>query len=222
MITMLSVLLACDGDSPAPAEPLAPPAVEQPAPTTPEPAPAPEEPAPVLTNTTGGASGLPDVSEGLPTGQCSSGPGAEGADSYFFGSFRIDGGRVTGTETWQLTANPKWAAKGGRDCSITWNLTGTTASGGGACGGCDLTVTFHATADVSGSACPEELLIGRLLPNGQRAGGEAKDFDQRYAIERRADGSARVYFAASGRALGEGYHNDGGFNYVTDHACKWF
>jgi hypothetical protein len=121
-----------------------------------------------------------------------------------------------------LYANPKWTAKGGRDCSVTWNITGSQSPGGGACGTCDTTLSFQAVADVHGSQCPEELVLGRLLPNGQRAGGEAQNFSQTYGIERRPDGTARVYFGRSGKLLGEGYHDSTGVTYASSHSCKWF
>ena len=44
------------------------------------------------------ASSLPDVTAKLTRGQCGDGPGAEGADSYFSGSFTLDGTTVSGTE----------------------------------------------------------------------------------------------------------------------------
>lgn len=214
MVWLMSALLACDE---APAEPPASPA---PAPATDLAPPPVAEPA--LTDSTGGAAGLPDVSASLPKGQCSSGPGNEGADSYFVGDIKINGSQITGTETWVLYANPKWKAKGGRDCTLTWNITGSMASGGGSCGACDSTLTLSAVAQKDSSNCPEELIFGRLLPNGQRAGGEGTDWSNRYAIQRRPDGTVKVHFAGSGKLLGEGYHNAGGLNYVSAHQCKWF
>ena len=219
LVAAILTLLACDS-TPAQEPPAAP------APSTPtthadaDPAPAPHGGG--SGGSTDGGGALPDVSGDMRGGQCGNGPGAEGADSYFLGQFAVSGGQVTGEERWQLYANEKWKARGGRDCTITWRITGQQVSDTGACGRCDLAVRFHASADISGSNCPEELVKGRLLPNGQRAGGEAQDFDNTYAVERKPDGSARIYFAKSGKLLGEGYHNASGFNYVSDHACKWF
>jgi len=164
---------------------------------------------------------LPDVSSNLQSGRCENGPGAEGADSYFSGEFTVAGNTVTGTETWTLFANEKWKEKGGLDCSITWSISGSV-SGTGACSTCSQGVQFHATADVDGSNCPDELVQGRLLPDGRRAGGEGVDFDNSYAIENGADGAIKIYFAQSGRLLGEGYMQGERFNYVSDHQCKWF
>jgi len=219
------MMLACDQSSESPAAPATPAApVPTAAPTTaPTAAPVSTEaptPAPSA-GSGGGSSSLPDVAANLSKGQCSNGPGAEGADSYFTGSFTINGNTVTGTETWILYANPKWQAKGGNDCTITWRLSGTIADSG-ACGSCDLGVSFQATADKHGGGCPEELRLGRLLPDGRRAGGEAVNFSQQYAVKRNADGSTVVYFAKSGKQLGEGYHSGEAFNYVSAHQCKWF
>lgn len=230
MLALIPFLFACDmpESTPRPETPSTTPAEQQGAPDSPPEPPeataTPEEaPSPTLTNTTGGSAGtLPNLAEGLQRGLCSNGPGNEGADSYFVGSFSIENGQIRGSETWMLFSNPQWQARGGSDCSITWNVTGTETPGGGSCGACDSTISFQAVADIHGSQCPEELVLGRLLPNGQRAGGEATDFNQSYAIERRADGTAKIYFSRSGRLLGEGYHNGGGLTYVSSHSCKWF
>ena len=166
-------------------------------------------------------SALPDVAADLSRGLCANGPGAEGADSYFSGTFTIDGTTVSGTERWILYANPKWAAKGGVDCQIEWTITGST-SDTGSCADCDLGLQLKATADTQSGGCPEEMRLGRLLPDGRRAGGEAKDFEQKYAIKKGADGAVQVYFAKSGKLLGEGYHSGSAFNYVSAHQRKWF
>jgi len=168
----------------------------------------------------GGGDGLPDVTSEMQSGRCESGPGAEGADSYFSGHFTINDTVVTGVERWTLFANSKWKAKGGRDCTIEWAITGTLSETG-ACTNCTQGVRFHAVADKS-SNCPEELVLGRLLPDGRRVGGEAVDFDNSYAIAHGANNTARVFFAESGNLLGEGYHDATSFNYVSDHQCKWF
>ena len=222
------MLAACDSGPP----PLVPSGSAEPAPAaTPAPAAEPAATPPAAPASTappapaasggGGSSALPDVASGLGKGQCSNRPGAEGADSYFTGTFTVNGNTVTGTERWILYANPKWQAKGGNDCYVEWRITGTVGSTG-ACGSCDQGVQFQATADKHGGGCPEELRLGRLLPDGRRAGGEAVDFSQSYAVKRGADGSVKVYFAKSGKLLGEGYHSGDSFNYVSAHQCKWF
>ena len=124
------MMLACDQSSEPPLTPATPAAPEPTAAPTSTAAPAP---APSAVASGGGGSSLPNVAANLSKGQCSNGPGAEGADSYFTGSFTVDGSTVTGTETWILYANPKWQAKGGNDCTITWRLSGTVTSTG-ACG----------------------------------------------------------------------------------------
>ncbi|MEL6344520.1 MAG: hypothetical protein AAFV53_15495 [Myxococcota bacterium] len=220
----LTLILGCDNASETPANPTpstTPTPAAQPAATQPAATVSTVDPAAKPTASGGGGGALPNVGDNLRHGLCANGPGSEGADSYFVGAFSISGNNVTGSEKWQLFANPKWQARGGRDCSIEWSVRGTTADTG-ACGNCDLGVRFHATANVAGSNCPEELVRGRINAQGRRVGGEANDFDQHYAIQRRADGSAKIFFAKSGKLLAEGYYNEGGFNYVTDHACKWF
>ena len=167
------------------------------------------------------AGDLPDVTKKLSTGLCSNGPGAEGADSYFSGQFTISGNTVTGTERWLLYANPKWKAKGGKDCVLEWKLSGTV-SDTGRCSSCTVGIQFHAVADVTGSNCPEELVLGRLLPDGRRAGGEGQDFDNKYGIKKSANGTTMVYFGKSGKLLGEGYFSGNTYNWVSSHQCKWF
>lgn len=76
--------------------------------------------------------------------------------------------------------------------------------------------------DITGSDCPEELVKGHVLPDGRHAGGEGVEFDVQYAIKKRADGTVQVYFAKTGKLLGEGYHQGDSFNYVSQHQCKWF
>ena len=166
------------------------------------------------------AGDLPDVTKSLAKGICDNGPGAEGADSYFAGEFTIKGNQVVGTEKWILFANPKWKAKGGKDCVLEWRITGTV-SDGGKCNSCSTGIQFHAVADVDGSNCPEELVKGRLLPDGRRVGGEGQDFDNKYGISI-SGGAAKVHFAKSGKLIGEGYNKGNTYNWVSSHQCKWF
>lgn len=163
---------------------------------------------------------LPDLASGLSKGQCANGPGNEGADSYFVGDFNMKDGKYTGFERWILYANPKWEAKGGKSCELRWRITGSKTSDVGACSDCTEGISFH--ADVDGSDCPEELVQGRKLDDGRRVGGEGSPFDQKYALKKDPSGRVTVYFAKSGKQLGQGYYDGTGFNYVTDHACKWF
>jgi hypothetical protein len=207
---LLPFLLACSEGDGQPTAPAAAPAAAASAGSGPPPAPAP----------TPKGGDLPDLRGSLAKGLCADGPGAEGADSYFLGEFTIDGSAVTGTESWVLFANPKWAAKGGKDCTLVWRVSGTTGAPK-RCGNCDLSVTFHAEPQLDGD-CPEELILGRKLPDGRRVGGEGVAFDQTYDIQRKPDGSATVFFAKSGKPLGEGYHAGGKLNYLSQHQCKWF
>ena len=74
------------------------------------------------------------------TGQCEgAGPGA---DSWFSGEITLADGQVTGIERWHLFPNKTWAARGASECTLTWVVTGTTATKG-KCTDCDLSVTFH-------------------------------------------------------------------------------
>lgn len=155
----------------------------------------------------------------LPHGQCEN--GATGADGYFVGRFTLADGKVTGTETWVLYANQAWKAKGGRDCSLTWNVVGST-TGAGKCVGCSTSFRFHAEPDIAGSNCPDELLHGRRAPTGQMVGSEAGPFDQHYDVATSADGSAVVSFASSGRELGKGRFSGGTLEYTSHHQCKFF
>ncbi len=199
------------------------------APTTETPAgPAAEAPAEEAPSTTAAeapatdpAASLPNVAEGLVKGQCNNGPGAEGADSHFASTLRLAGNAVTGDERWILYTNPKWAAKGGKDCEIVWSITGTKTAAPPTCGSCSYGVSFKASPDMSRSNCPEEMMLGRKAPTGETVGGEAVAFEQSYGVQVSGD-RATVYFAKSGKRLGEGYANDAAVKWVSDHQCKWF
>lgn len=202
------------------------PAASAPAPdAAPAPAEAPVADALVSTVPTAAvassAMALPDVGANLSKGQCANGPGNEGADSYFVGNFKYSGNNISGEEKWVLFANPKWVARGGKDCTLKWTITGTKTSDWGSCQGCTSGVSFHAEPVLS-SDCPEELVIGRKLDDGRRAGGEGVAFDQKYGLKETGGGRVQVYFAKSGKLLGEGYIDGSGFNYVSNHSCRWF
>jgi hypothetical protein len=170
----------------------------------PDPSDAAATPAPPSSNK------LPDIRGGLERGGCDDGPGNEGADSHFVGDIHINGSTVSGSESWVLFANPKWKAKGGGDCEVTWRLTGRTGATG-ACSDCDLGIVIKAQPDVEGSGCPKDLVKR-----------EARAFDTEYAIKRTKDGVAWVYWAKSGKLLGQGYHSRDHLNYASQHQCKWF
>ncbi|NOY24456.1 MAG: hypothetical protein GXP62_01150, partial [Oligoflexia bacterium] len=156
---------------------------------------------------------LPDLSAGIETGSCGNGPGQEGADSHFLGNFTVNGSQVRGTERWLLHANAKLQASKlwnvGSDCEVRWMMVGTTTSPLH-CGDCDLGLQLTATADMTGSTCPEDMVK------------REKSFEVRYDVRRTSDGVAYVYFANSGKLLGQGYHQGGQLSYLSQHQCKWF
>lgn len=154
----------------------------------------------------------------LPHGQCEN--GATGADGYFVGRFSIADGKVTGTETWVLYANEKWKEKGGRDCSVTWNITGAVAPAG-KCTTCSLSFSFHAEPDTASSLCPAEMLNGRRAPTGEIVGGEATPFDQHYDVQVTGT-DAKVMFSGSGKTIGTGHYTNGVLDYLSGHQCKFF
>ncbi len=208
------LLLACGSASdsrPASAAPPAETSAAAPAPAEGAAAAAPATAAPA------GSTTLPDLSKGLETGSCGNGPGNEGADSHFLGDFQINGTTVTGTERWLLHANAKLQASklwnAGSDCEVRWMLSGAITAPKH-CGTCDLGLDLTANADLTGSTCPEDLVKREA------------SFTVSYDVRRGSDGVAYVYFANSGKLLGQGYHQTEGqssrFNYITQHQCKWF
>jgi hypothetical protein len=166
--------------------------------------------APAATPPANGVDALPDPFAGLLKGSCEDGPGNEGADSHFVGEFNISGSTVSGTETWVLFTNKKWKERGGVDCRITWHVTGAKV-GPRACSDCDYGLMVSAEPDVDGSGCPEGLIKK-----------EAKRQELKYDIKAMADGTAFVYFAKSGKRLGQGYHSGDRLTYTSSHQCKWF
>jgi hypothetical protein len=210
LVLPLILFSACLGDDstagaagPAAAHPAAEPAAPTPAAVPaggagPEAAPAPS------------AATTPDPFEGLLKGACEDGPGNEGADSHFVGEFNISGSTVTGTETWVLFANQKWKDRGGLDCRITWHLSGAKV-GPRACSDCDYGLMLSAEPDVDGSGCPEGLIKK-----------EAVRQELKYDVKALADGTAYVYFAKSGKRLGQGYYAGDRLTYTSSHQCKWF
>lgn len=206
---LLAALLlpACSTEpaAPTPAEAASPAPTPQAAETS-----TAEQPAAIPATTSGG---LPDLSQNLESGSCGNGPGNEGADSHFLGEFTITGSTVSGTERWLLAANsklqasPLWGA--GESCEVRWMLAGTVVPPLH-CGDCDLGLQLTANVDLTGSTCPEDMVK------------REKTFQVRYDVRRAADGVAWVYFANSGKLLGQGYHQGERFNYLTQHQCKWF
>ena len=230
VLLLLLLGSACQGEAPAPAssmpasnagsgtggssgaEPTPAPATnsqQAAAPNQPVAAPAGPEPPKAATT----ASAMPDLAKGLEQGSCGNGPGNEGADSYFIGEYTISGNQVMGTERWLLHANAKLMAsklwKAGSDCEVRWMMRGVTTSPQH-CGDCDLGLDVSATADVTGSTCPEDMVK------------REKSFQVRYDVRRSPDGVAWFYFANSGKVLGQGYHQGDRVSFLTQHQCKWF
>lgn len=155
------------------------------------------------------SSALPDLSIGLSKKGCDNGPGVHGAVSYFVGELQIKDNAVSGEEKWLLFANQKWKEKDGKDCQVRWGLQGNKTTKL-ACGSCDFGVQLTNALDVTGSSCPEELTKNET--------GHTIQYD----IDLHDDGRAEIYFAKSGKKVGEGYHKDGTIRYVTPSSCRWF
>ncbi len=171
-------------------------------------------PSPDPTPASGGgkAGALPDLTKEFESGNCEEVQGAKvpGADSYFHGEFKVAGESATGSETWWLHANEAWTARGGSSCTIRWSVRGIKTEQG-ACRDCDFGLQLTASPEVGASGCPEDLLKR-----------EAKPQDLHYDIKLSSNGDAYVYFAKSGKLLGQGFHKDGTIVYRTQHQCKWF
>lgn len=157
----------------------------------------------------GDSKALPDVATGLEGGACNNGPGNVGADSWFTGTFTLNGSQVSGIERWILYANDKWKAKGGHDCEVRWVVHGRTGTPR-RCSDCDLALVVEAKADFAASTCPDDLVKRERL------------LQEAYDVRRNPDGTATFYFSKSGKMLGQGYHNATQINYLSDHQCKWF
>jgi hypothetical protein len=200
---ILSAVLACSGTpSTEGASPSASPTQATPA--------ASGEPATGNPVGEGAGSALPDLTQELTRGACEDGPGNEGADSHFTGTFRWSGDTVAGEERWILGANEKWKKRGGNDCSISWGLTGSKVERG-ACSACDFGLMLTATPDIEGSDCPEGLVKA-----------DARRQELRYDVKLQDDGVAFLYFAGSGKRLGQGYHSGNQMVWLSQHQCKWF
>ena len=160
-------------------------------------------------STISGTDKLPDLREGLSKSGCDNGPGGAGAASYFVGTLNISGSSVSGQEEWIMYANKKWKAVGGKDCVVRWTLNGNKSSPK-ACGSCTLGVALTNAIDLVDSTCPEDM--------AKNSTGKPINYD----IRLHDDGRAEVYFARSGKKVGEGYHNNNTITYVTDMSCRWF
>jgi hypothetical protein len=199
-------LLACspDGasDAPAAAAPAATPAQVSGAPDAP-----PSDAPPAAA---GNTKPLPDLTQDLLSGACENGPGKEGADSHFFGMFKFNGDTVSGDERQIFHANAHWKKRGGSDCTITWHVSGSKVNTK-ACADCDYGLMLTGEPDIEGSDCVEGLVKA-----------DAKRQELRYDVKLQPDGTAFIYFAKSGKRLGQGYYNANAVTWVSQHQCKWF
>jgi hypothetical protein len=161
----------------------------------------------VAASTIGGE--LQDLTANLAKTGCDNGPGGAGAVSYFVGEIRIDGNSVTGEEKWLMYANSKWKATGGQDCFVRWGMNGAKAPVS-KCSFCSTGISLINELDRGGSTCPKDMAKTNT--------GESIKYD----LHLRDDGTATVYFAGSGRRLGDGVHKDGVVRYVSDMSCRWF
>ncbi|MBL8615240.1 MAG: hypothetical protein JNM72_06490 [Deltaproteobacteria bacterium] len=205
LLALGALLGACWG--PATPEPAAAPGAPPAPSATPAPAAVPSAQAAAPA-----ASGLPDLRAGLATGLCEEirGTNVPGADSYFFGELVVDGSAARGSETWELHANSAWKARGGGDCVIEWRLVGSKVAPK-ACQECDFGLSLSSTPLVEKSGCVEDLKKR-----------EARAEQLAYDVKLQTDGTALVYFAGSGKLLGEGHHKDGTVQFRSAHQCKWF
>ena len=146
---------------------------------------------------------------------------APGAATYYVGEIAVTDGVISGTEQWVLFPNEKWRALGAKDCSLTWTLSGTV-SAPAKCQGCDLGLRVHAEPDRASSTCPPELVHGRSAPTGQKVGGEANAFDERYDVRRTPDGKAAFHFGESGTKFADGWHAADRLGFTSNRQCKWF
>lgn len=164
----------------------------------------------------GGGGPLPDLSAGLDEDACTTALYYEDvpmATAYWIGAFAIDDAdQVTGTETWALFANERWAELGGYDCEIVWTVSGTrhAAFQNGTYG-----LTLTATVDESCTDCPEDesgtpIYVGDTVMTLE------------YDVVDNSDGTSTVLFAGSGEVLGTGNIDAANVTYVTDHSCLAF
>ena len=152
---------------------------------------------------------LPDLTAGLARTGCDNGPGGAGAASYFVGELKISGSSVSGEERWLMYANSKWKETGGEDCVVKWSMSGAV-TGVSKCSFCTTGLSMINHQDNSGSTCPKSMAKTNT--------GESI----RYDLHLRDDGTATVYFAGSGKRVGDGVHKDGVVRFVTDMSCRWF
>lgn len=157
-------------------------------------------------------SGMPNLLKGLATDGCDNGPGIFGAADYFYNEFSINGTDVIGSETWILYPNkkmaPKWAAEGVQgSCKVTWNLKGKTQPVGrkGDLG-------IRVVNELITTTCPKEIV------NEYEDTGKTITYD----VLRSSNGTAKFFFAKSGKYVGSGHHKGDNLQFITEKSCRWF
>ena len=168
----------------------------------------PQKPVQHASNT----SDMPDLLTGLATDGCDNGPGIFGAADYFYNRFQIDGKKVQGTETWILHPNKKlvgkWKAEGVMgSCKVVWNLKGEVIPVNRK-GDLGIRVVNQLVNDT----CPKEIV------NKYEDTGKTIVYD----VMRSSDGTAKFFFARSGKFVGEGHHTKNKLQFITDKSCRWF
>jgi hypothetical protein len=114
----------------------------------------------------------------------------------------------TGVEAWYFFGNTSWYARGLEDCEVHFDLSDIEVTGAGACSTCDYGVKVEAEVNLDLTTCPPSLYAGY------------ETMTEAYAIELLGDGSASWYFPGSGNALGDGYWDSTGVNYLADDGCS--
>lgn len=127
------------------------------------------------------------------------------ATDYFAGEYNLDGSNLSGREYWALFANPTWQENGGYDCTMVWDVTGTTE----ACAGCDLLLNVTAAFNAGVSDCPAEL-----------EAIEGADFTVSY--EATNNGGQSVVSFTSGTVLGTGDYSASRITWLSNQGCSYF
>ena len=155
-------------------------------------------------------SGLPDLLFDLDDSGCEDleGNSIAGAVAWYWGEYWYTDSGYEGEERLLYFANDAWATLDGGDCEVVWQTTAVVGHTG-ACGACNTGMSVTAVLDVGQTTCPDGLQ------------GD-KTWSEDYALSLREDESAEWFFASSGAAFAEGYHNDDALNYRSDKSCAWF
>ena len=155
-------------------------------------------------------SGLPDLLSDLDDSGCEDleGNAIAGAVAWYWGEYQYTDGGYDGEERLIYFANDAWEALDGEDCEIVWQTSATDADTG-ACGACDIGMSVTAVLDAGQSNCPAGLQ------------GE-ETWSEDYALSLREDETVEWFFAGSGSAFAEGYHNDQALSYRSEKSCAWF